>query len=191
MGVPFAQPDDLLAAPEVNLDLSKERDLAIATRALSKATNAIVAELGWDPRESERTYSVPRESRFYRDRLLAARSRRVPIVLPAQNVTALSVDVNGTPLDASLIDWRANGIVYLDWVGRVLPITVTYTAGWAADALPDILRDVCVDLAAEGLYNPRNLREWQVGEVREYFLPAGVVARESRLDKLRLIPAIA
>lgn len=191
MGVPFAQPDDLMAAPEVNLDLTKSRDLAIAERALSKATNAIVAELGWDPRQSQRTYNVPRESRFYRDRLLAARSRRVPIVLPAQNVTALAVDVNGSPLDVSLIDWRANGIVYLDWVGRVLPITITYTAGWADSDLPGVLRDVCVDWAAEGLYNPRNLREWQVGDLREYFLPAGAAARESRLDKLRLVPAIA
>jgi len=192
MGQPFALPDDLLDAPEVNLDLSRDRDASIAKRALSKATNAIIAELGWDPRESERTYVVPLESRFSHDRLLAARSRRAPVVLPAQNVTALAVAVDGAPLDAALIDWRPNGVVYLDWVGRVLPITITYTAGWPDGSLPEVLREVCVDWAADGLYNPRRLREWQVGDLHEMFHPPGAATvRDPRLDRLRLIPAVA
>lgn len=192
MGAPFATPQDLLAVPEVTLDLAKERDLAIATRAVSKATNAIIAELGWDPRLSERTYVVPHEAWFHhRDRLLPGRSRRAPVILPAQHVTALTAAVSGSQVDPALIEWRESGIVYLYWTSRVDPITITYTAGWANADMPEALKDVCVDWAAGGMYNPRGLREWQVGEAREAYFAAAPAILEPRLDRFRLIPAIA
>ena len=183
MGQPFALPDDLLDAPEVNLDLSRDRDASIAKRALSKATNAIIAELGWDPRQSERTYVV---------RVPLSRSLRVPLVLPARHVTAVSVAVDGAPLPADLVDWSESGVVYLDSADRGAPITITYTAGWPDGSLPEVLREVCVDWAADGLYNPRRLREWQVGDLHEmYHAPGAVTLKDPRLDQLRLIPAVA
>jgi hypothetical protein len=167
---------DLENAP--GLDLTGV-STAAQQRALDIATGRIITAIGWSPFEAERTLT------------LRCTAYGEALILPAQNVTAVSVDVDGTTLDTEDLDWTTPGsIVYLD--RRVARSgTVTYTAGWPEGSMPQALVDACAELAGDLLENPRRLTSWRAGEATETYANSNGPDDDPRLAPYRLTPSIA
>ncbi len=147
------------------------------TQALNSAEAAVRAEIGWDPIQSVRTYTIGEPGRA--------------VFLPAKNVTALTAVVNG--LTYTTLTWTPDGIVRFNSV--VHSGTITYTAGWlASDPVLDGVRAVVCELAAAKLDNPRNLRTWSLGDESETYMGSTAqnpLASDMRLTPFRLPPVVA
>ena len=194
----FASPADLRRLPPgvVSASISD----VDADAALERATNAIIAELGWPVWEHTATVRVYDHT----------------VVLPALHVTAVSVTVNAVALLPAEFRWKPSGIVDLlipyYWAPTTPAVLVTYTAGYVAvldpspapgdppeTLLPRVIKDVCVKLAAEELSGTAsNLRSksWTVGnesETESYDTATGgySLATDRRLDAYRMTAAVA
>ncbi len=147
------------------------------TQALNSAEAAVRAELGWDPVQSVRTYTIGEPTRG--------------VLLPAMNVTALTVTVGG--LTYTALTWTAHGVVRFN--SLVSSGTITYTAGWlAGDRELDGIRAAVVELAVSKLDNPRNLRTWSLGDESETYMGSTAqnpLVSDPRLRPFRLPPAVA
>lgn len=166
---PLASSFDLADMPGVDL---ADRTEAQIHRLLELATSAVVAELGWDPRQSVRVLH------------LRPMARLAPVFLPAMNVTAVTTTVDAVVL--APLDWLAPAsTIYLDQA-VVTSGTVTYTAGWTADDMPDAIQDACLLIAVDALDNPRRLRTWQVDTVSETYADGSSQGRDPRLAAYRL-----
>lgn len=147
--------------------------------ALELATADVIADLGWDPRQSERTLA------------LRCTGARVPIVLPAWNVTAVAATVDGSALDSGSIDWTTPAaILYLT---RAVSRSgmITYTAGWADEDMPDAIRLATLRAALDGTENPTRLRTWRVENVTETSGTTTAERGDPLLDPYRLGPTLA
>jgi hypothetical protein len=153
--------------------------------AVNAATSNIIAALGWDPRQSERTIGVD-----------AARR----IILPARNITALAIaEASGVAVPVTAYSWTADGIVDFPyaWARWGRRLTVTLTAGWPDGQWPEVLKTVCLEESARWLdARGQKLRShaWSLGEGHqesESFDPrAADLHNDPRLSDLRS-PAVA
>lgn len=165
--------DDLLG------DTGDRGDLALVA-----ATNNIIAALGWDPRQSQRTYTT---------------DPALVVFLPARNVTAVAaVTAAGVPVPASGYTWAADGRVVLAAPYRWGPeVTIAYTAGWPDEQLPQVLETVCLEEAVRWLdARGQRLRSHTTtlgaeSETQVYDTgPSGELVNDYRLADLRT-PAVA
>lgn len=147
--------------------------------ALELATGDVIADLGWDPRESERTLA------------LRCTGARVPIVLPAWNVTAVAATVDGSLLDSGSVDWITPGAIVHLTRAVTRSGVITYTAGWADGDMPDAIRLATLEAAVDRLANPERLRSWRVENVTETTDTSSGQRGNPRLDPYRLGPMLA
>ena len=129
--------------------------------ALRQATSRVIAEIGWDPRESERTYTIRNLCRY------------TPIFLPARHVTAVAVVADGDDLTVEDDWWTEDG--RLDIPRGVTRGTVTYTAGWPTgdgetpSEIPRPIQDAALAIAVGLLLNTSGLKSWTVDDVSETY----------------------
>jgi hypothetical protein len=151
---------------------------------LQAATDALVAELGWDPEQSVRTATV----------FAGARTT----FLPVRNLTVVSAAPNFGEIGVSFT--RDGMVRFTPWAIRDL--TLTYTAGWPAAELPGVLRQVVLDYARSMLEAPAasgvRSQSWTVGGESETITYAGgegttgpSLSSDRRLDGLRLGAVVA
>ncbi len=148
---------------------------ARATQMLDIAEAAVVAEIGWHPLQSTRTYTIDGPT--------------LTVELPARNVTALTVTVNG--LAYTTFTWTTYGTVRFG--SPIQSGTITYTAGWPLAELAGV-RGTVLDMAASKLDNPRNLRTWSLGDESETYMGSTAqnpLASDTRLVPFRLPPVVA
>jgi hypothetical protein len=143
-----------------------------AVLALEAATSALVSALGWDPDEAQRVLTV----------IGGART----VVVPALNVTALTVLLDGNP-PRTPVDWTESGIIRLGSGYR--EAVITYTAGWSTAGMPGVFKAVVLEEAARWLDNPRGLRSrnWSIGAESEQETYA-IGSIPSPVDDTRLAP---
>lgn len=135
---PLAGPDELVSMPGVDPDAYSEVTLLAV---LDQATSLVIGELGWDPRESERTYR------------LRPACYGTTVFLPALNVTAVAATVDDGDVVLEDTWWYPNGEVNLHQA-VLYGGTVTYTAGWPPSEIPQAVRDACLMIAVQQLKNP-------------------------------------
>lgn len=169
----LASVDDLSAA------LRKTVDNAPAELALRGATAAVIAAIGWDPRESPRTYA-----RRGRDRVAT-------LFLPVGYLSAVtSVTVDGATLTADVdYTWSDDGVIYLGAAGSL--VQVSYVAGWPEASIPDALRDACLTEAMRRYDNPRTLRSWTTGSESETYAGSGPALRDDPILEPYRLAALA
>lgn len=153
--------------------------------ALVAATNNLVAALGWDPRQSQRTWT--------------AEPDRV-VFLPARNVTAVAsvITSDGFTVPAGDYRWLADGRLFFTAPYRWWPyVTISYTAGWPDEQLPQVLETVCLEEAVRWLdANGQRLRSHTTtlgGETETHVYdtdPSAALTADFRLADLR-VPAVA
>ncbi len=138
---------------------------------LDSAEAAVMAEIGWYPVQSTRTYTISEPT--------------WAVVLPALNVTALAVTVSGNPY--TTLTWTSHGIVRFN--SLISSGTITYTAGWPLAELAGI-KGVILDMAASKFDNPRGLRTkaWQLGDESESETYMGSTAENPLRSDPRLAP---
>lgn len=113
-----------------------------AVSALSAASQAVRNACGWHVSPSLECTATPT---LVQPRLVA---------LPANAVTAVaSVSENGVDLSEGEYEWRGDGLVrracFKCWPTNWNAVTVSYTAGFDADAVPDLAE--AVRAIAEGV----------------------------------------
>lgn len=163
-------------------DLGDVSDEVGAYRALVSASHAIVASLGWDPRQSERTALVE--------------GSRVAF-LRALNVTAVAVAADGIPVATTDYLWTTTGKVTLlraphRWASA---LAITYTAGYPPEEIDDLLASACIEAARRRIDSRGGLKSktWTLGaesEAETYDL-AYDLSSDPSLSRFALPPAVA
>lgn len=103
--------------------------------ALQAASHAIRSECGWHITPSLACVAKPVGG-------------GIVLRLPAACVSGVtSVTENGTLLDAGMYEWREDGVMRhvppKPWSDRWNGVEVSYTAGYDADMVPDLVEAVC------------------------------------------------
>jgi hypothetical protein len=152
---------DMLATPaDLAGRLQQSLDTYTATQALEVATGWIQEALG------QKIFEVLNET-------VTLDGGERTLYLPQRPVIAVgavsTLDRDGTVFAPVLnTDYRVRG-ARLIWqgIGRVWPesVTVTYSHGYASNAIPQGLRGLCLDVAARIYHNPAALTSKTVGGV--------------------------
>jgi hypothetical protein len=162
---------DLLAtASDLATLLQQDVDTSSATMALELATGAIQTECGWRIlQETVTGLTVLPIAAFG------------PIQLPTAHLTSLAIIEGGVVLvDGRDYSWTEAGTATrMGWGGalvfplsvavpwRLYPIVVTYTHGYATVDVPQLIRGVCLNVAARMFDNPTGLRSETAGQAQE------------------------
>jgi hypothetical protein len=169
--------------------LQTDIDTASATLALELATGAIKETCGWNILQETVT-----------GQLLTPVGNMVTI--PTMYLTALTLTDAGVALvQGSTMLWSTNGLVLRKAYGGLIdypfltPVIATYTHGFPAAVLPQIVRGICLAVAARVYDNPQGNRSQSVGQDQEVKSPGGansfVAAFVTDEERAALIPYTA
>jgi hypothetical protein len=160
---PFASPAELAtylqSATQVEADAGSGDVLetGVATQALAAASGAIRAACGWSI--SQETVSGP-----------VTWATGSCVFLPTLYLTAVSLMSGGLALvDGADFTWSQNGLLRRSaltryWLGSV---EITYTHGYAT--IPDAVKAVCLERAAQQVVNPLQMVSATVGGVSDVY----------------------
>lgn len=154
---------------EINAGNPDVLDTGVALQALASASGAVRAVCGWSVSQETVTETLVGDGWVF---------------LPTLYLTALSATVGGTPLASGTdLVWYRNGTVRLLWHRSGTPVTLTYTHGFSP--VPDEVRAVVLELAAQTVENPLQMASSTVGGVVDVF------SRSSGSDDLAADPRLA
>lgn len=153
----------------------------VAQQVLEGASAAIRAACRWSVLQETVTDSIDLE-RSHRHLSYVEHRGGGEFYLPTLQLSALALSVSGVAwVDGVDYLWRRTGRVrLLGYVPRWQPIVVTYTHGYTT--VPAGLRQVCVEVAARSLSNPRQLSMVTVGNVSETYWRTSAAAETGQLD---------
>ena len=184
---PFASPAELAtylqSATQVEADAGSGDVLetGVATQALAAASGAIRAACGWSVSQETVSGTVSWASGSC-------------VFLPTLYLTAVSMSVGATALVAGTdFTWSTNGLLRRAAFGRFSldTVAITYTHGYAT--IPDAVKAVCLERAAQQVVNPLQMASSTVGGVVDVYrradAPGGDLATDPRLAPF-LLPAV-
>jgi hypothetical protein len=147
--------------------LQTDIDTASATLALELAAGAVKETCGWNVLQETVT-----------GQLLTPSGSMVTI--PTRYLTALTLTDAGVPLmQGNTMLWSANGLILRKAYNGMIdypfftPVVATYTHGYPAAVLPQIIRGVSLAVAARVYDNPQGNRSQSVGQDQEVKSPGG------------------
>lgn len=122
--------------------------------------------------------------------------------LPAGYVSEIdSITVDGTVLDSTAYEWRSDGLIRRKdrhkWTNTWDGIEVVYTAGYSADAIPDLVEAVCSVASGVLSVSPGVTNESADGVSISYSANASSIAaaltsqQKSALEPYRLVSSHA